>query len=860
MYLQTKLLLAIGLAFLAAFGALEYYAYQRDKAQIEQQILSEARAIRGVLMATRRVYHHQFLDSDLPLNDDTLGFLPAHALSRISRQFSSWVDTGLSFNNVSDRPRNPDNAADPVEMEAIRYFRKHPDADERLSQFRTRDRRYYHYATPIWMERYCLRCHGDQEQAPATISSNYDAAFGYELGQLRGIMSIKLPVEALDLRLAEATRHQAISTTFAFAGAFLITAWLLRRYVTERVRRLAAASRRVKEGDYDARLDERGADELALAGAAFNEMAGSIQQREAQLQRSHAFTRTVIDGIVDPIMVIGSDYRVINMNESARRAHGRDEAAGEILYCYQASHHSDRPCDGDDHPCPLREVQETGRPVTVIHEHRLSDGRHRTYELEASPWFDDNGRVAGIIESSRDITERLAAEHALREKQTRLDHLAHHDTLTDLPNRLLLRDRLEHAMANARRSGGHVAILFIDLDRFKNVNDTLGHDVGDSLLQVVAHRLRNVLREGDTIARQGGDEFVLLVEGIDAPEDAATVAGKTLEVLARPINAQGYELYITPSIGISVFPDDAADSDSLLKNADTAMYRAKNDGRNTYRFYTADMNERAYEQLLLENELRQALGLEQLVVYYQPFFRLHDGSPLGAEALLRWQHPERGLVSPGEFIPLAEESGLIVPIGEWVLRQACSQLAAWHAAGHTGLQVAVNLSARQFHQPDLAGMVRRILEETGLPPHTLELEITESTVMEDMGHTLSVMENLHGLGVGFAIDDFGTGYSSLSHLKRFPLQKLKIDKGFVQDIPADANDCAIATSIIDLGHNMDLAVIAEGIETKAQRAFLLEHGCEQGQGFLFGYPAPPEAVAILLDEAGSPEDGNRRPG
>ena len=858
MHLQAKLLLAIGIAFLAASGGLEYYAYQREKAQIEDQMLREARAIRGVLMATRRVYHHQFLESGLPLNDDTLGFLPAHSLGRISQDFPNWVDTGLSFNNVSDRPRNPNNRADGVEQQAIRYFREHPDSEERLIQFAGEDGRYYHYATPIWMEEYCLRCHGDPDDAPETIARHYDSAFGYETGQLRGIMSIKLPVEFLNQRLAAATRHQMLSTTFAFAGVFLITAWLLRRYVTARVRRLGDASRRLKEGDYTARVEMDGQDELAQTGAAFNAMVEAVQQRETRLQESDAFMRTVINGVVDPIMVIGADYRILTMNHAARRAVDPGTDPDAPLTCHRASHHSDEPCGGDDHPCPLQAVLATGQPTTVVHEHFLRDGRQRTFELEASPWFDENGEVVGIIESSRDITDRLAAESALREKQTRLDYMAYHDTLTDLPNRLLLHDRLQHAMAVARRGGGRVALLFLDLDRFKNVNDTLGHDVGDSLLQEVARRLLVTVRQEDTVARLGGDEFVLVLEGVEEPEDVAVVAGKIEKALARPINAQGHELYITPSIGISVFPDDAEDIDTLMKNADTAMYQAKGEGRNTYCFYTRDMNERAYEQLLLENHLRQALKMEQLVVHYQPQFRLPDGGLVGVEALLRWQHPEHGMVSPAQFIPIAEESGLIVPIGEWVLRTACAQLAAWHDGGHRELRVAVNLSARQFRQPDLAGMVQRVLGETGLQPGALELEITESTVMEDMDNAVATMDTLHRLGVGIAIDDFGTGYSSLSHLKRFPLNTLKIDKGFVRDIPDDANDCAIATSIIALGHNMDLAVLAEGIETTAQQAFMVEHGCDQVQGFLFGRPGPAASVTALLDDATPPKSNGRR--
>jgi len=468
---------------------------------------------------------------------------------------------------------------------------------------------------------------------------------------------------------------------------------------------------------------------------------------------------------------------------------------------------------------------------------------HKNGELR---WFESTGKtyqtVTGerrVVFVSRDITERQRYEETIR-------HQAFHDSLTGLPNRMLFKDRLTLAIAHAKRNKQMLAVLFLDLDRFKLINDTLGHDMGDQLLKCIAERLTGCVREDDTVARLGGDEFTILLPEITQVESVAKVAQKILEMIREPLVIEDHELYITTSIGIVLYPNDGEDAETLLKNADTAMYRAKEKGKNNYQIYTPAMNARALERLAMENGLRRALERNEFVVYYQPKVNINTGKIVGMEALVRWQTPDRGLLPPGEFIPLAEDTGLIVPIGEWVLRTACAQNKAWQDAGYPPVRVAVNLSARQFHLQNLVEVVSRILKETGLAPEWLELEITESVAMQNAEYTVKMLKELKEMGIQLAIDDFGTGYSSLSYLKRFPINKLKIDRSFVNEIGLDQDNEAIASTVIVLGQSLKLGVVAEGVETEEQCDFLKQHQCDEMQGFLFGKPVSADEFEELL--------------
>jgi diguanylate cyclase (GGDEF)-like protein/PAS domain S-box-containing protein len=438
--------------------------------------------------------------------------------------------------------------------------------------------------------------------------------------------------------------------------------------------------------------------------------------------------------------------------------------------------------------------------------------------------------------------ERLGAEIGdRREAEERAQHLADHDALTGLPNRRLLEDRLTQALALSQRNRKQTAVMFVDLDRFKAINDSLGHAVGDLVLKEVAQRLVKQLRIGDTICRIGGDEFVVVLPEAKRSTDAANVAAKIIETLSQPVRAADRELTVTPSIGIAVYPDDGRDAEALIRNADAAMYHAKESGRANYQFFTEQMNQVASRRLALENDLRRALHKGELLVHYQPIVELSSGTVVAHEALVRWQHPARGVVPPAEFMQLAEDTGLIVGIGEWVLREAC-RWATFIGAEH-GVQVAVNLSSRQFNDPKLIELVRRVLADSGLPARLLMLEVTETTAMHQTDVAASTLQKLKELGVSLAIDDFGTGYSSLASLRRYPVDQLKIDRSFVADLPAGENAKTLTGGIIGLAHALGLKVVAEGVETEAQREFLAALGCDFAQGTLIGKPVDADSAA-----------------
>ncbi len=453
--------------------------------------------------------------------------------------------------------------------------------------------------------------------------------------------------------------------------------------------------------------------------------------------------------------------------------------------------------------------------------------------------------VVATIES-HNLVDQIRLAHS------QMDHLAHHDVLTDLPNRLLLMDRLRQAIELARRQGKQLAVMFMDLDHFKHINDSLGHAVGDQLLQSVAQRLLACVRQSDTISRQGGDEFLLLLPTIEHAEDAALSAQKMLVALVPPHTIDQHDLHIGISIGISIYPDDGRDAETLIKGADTAMYHAKDSGRNNYKFFEPSMNVRAVQRQSTEASLRRALDRHEFVLHYQPKINLKSKLMVGVEALIRWQHPERGLLPPAQFIPIAEDSGLILSIGRWVLHEACRQAQAWQQVGLPPVTVAVNTSALEFRAPDFLDNIRATLDETGLEPRYLELELTESVLMRDADATNRMLHTLADMDVKLTVDDFGTGYSSLSYLRQFPIDTLKIDQSFVHQITSSPSDAGLVSAVINMGKSLNHRVIAEGVETSEQHDFLLAEQCDEGQGYYFGRPMVAEELASLLQTGLSP--------
>jgi diguanylate cyclase (GGDEF)-like protein/PAS domain S-box-containing protein len=573
-------------------------------------------------------------------------------------------------------------------------------------------------------------------------------------------------------------------------------------------------------------VHERGETFYDAAGSPIRSI-GTVQdvteqvRAEARLRQAASVFSSTEEGVVitDPSGVI------IDVNPAFTEITGysRAEAIGNNPRILR----SDRQ-DAAFYAALWQSLNATGRWQGEIWNRRKSGEIYPEW-LTINAVRDEGGRLVNYVAVFSDIS-------GIKQSQAQLAHLAHHDPLTDLPNRLLFHDRLGHALSRADRDGSQLGVLFIDLDRFKHINDSLGHLAGDGLLQEVARRLTGAVRREDTVARMGGDEFTLLLEDLRRPEDAAVLARKLLEALGDPYAIAGRELFVTASVGISLYPRDGRSAEELVRNADAAMYQAKDAGRNGYHFYTPELTAAALQRVHLEADLRRALGRGELVVHYQPQIELGSGRLIGAEALVRWRHPEQGLIAPDRFIHLAEDTGLIIELGELVLRAACRQAMDWLASGVPIERIAVNVSAQQVQRSDFVGTVRDVLADTGLPPRHLELEVTETFIMGQAEEGIRALHQLREMGVRLAVDDFGTGYSSLGYLKRLPIHMLKIDRSFVSELHGDSEDLAIAKAVIALGRTLGLQVIAEGVEHDDQAGLLLAEGCHYAQGYLFGRP------------------------
>ncbi len=561
-----------------------------------------------------------------------------------------------------------------------------------------------------------------------------------------------------------------------------------------------------------------------------HELQHALRARDQALsssQRSLYLAEKVIESSLEGIMVTDAHARILSVNPAFTRMTGY--SAEEVIGL---------------NPSLLNSGRQSPAFYARMWESLLQDGqwqgevwnRRKTGELypqllHITAIRDRDGALTHYAALFTDISR-------LKETEARIRDLAYYDPLTGLPNRRLLEDRLQVELAHAARLRCRLAVMFVDLDRFKRINDSLGHEVGDKLLVEIAHRLRANLREDDTVARMGGDEFLVILNNLAGPDEAAMMARRLVGALRRPVHIEGRELVVTTSLGISIYPDDSQDANTLVKHADVAMYRAKDEGRNSFQLFEPAMNARSLEHLALETALHRALPRNELLLHFQPLVNAEDASLVAVEALLRWQHPDLDLVSPADFIPLAEDTGLIVPIGEWVLRSACERHREWREAGGGPLRMMVNISARQFRDEGFAAMVGGVLAATAMPPECLTLELTESMLMDGTERAIARLAQLRALGVGLAIDDFGTGYSSLAYLKRFPIDELKIDRLFVRGIDRNVRDAALVSAIISLGHSLGLRVVAEGVETPGHLKVLQSEGCDIAQGFHFSRPLP----------------------
>lgn len=665
------------------------------------------------------------------------------------------------------------------------------------------------------------------------------------LGDSIGSIELTLSLDRLEQKISETYRNLAFFLIF-FAALFGSLIYATVSYlIVKPLSHLSEAANQLALGDFTAVLPADTGDELGKMVSAFSSMRESrrsvenelnslnasleaiVEKRIAELRDSETYVHAVLDNVNEGIIVMDSTGLIMSFNPAAEKIFGYTSAEilqkgfktlisgenAELSGIYKA--YSDRTAS-DPAIGVIREIVGLRKDFSAF-----------PLELKTSQIVIQNKTV--FITTARDITDRKDAEQ-------RINYMASHDSLTKLPNRTLLQDRIQQTLAHNHRRGKKAALIFVDLDKFKVINDTLGHDIGDSLLQEAAARLVSCVRSEDTVARQGGDEFIVLLSTISHADDAGSIAQKIIDSINLPFNIQGKELHIGASIGIAAYPEDGDNMETLLKNSDIAMYHAKESGRGNYQFFSAEMNEHATEKQALISSLRHAAERNELFLVYQPVVDMASEIIAGMEVLLRWKHPEFGMISPVKFIPLAEESGLILPIGEWVIRSACEQLKRWQTEGYDVPRLAINLSAKQFRQKTLSHVIERILKETDIEARYIGFEITESMLLQNIEEVVETLLKLSFMGLEISIDDFGTGYSSLSYLKRLPINKLKIDKSFIDDVTTQPDAAAIVKAIIAMAHGLSMKVVTEGVETNEQLEFLRQQGCEQYQGYIFSKP------------------------
>jgi diguanylate cyclase (GGDEF)-like protein/PAS domain S-box-containing protein len=649
------------------------------------------------------------------------------------------------------------------------------------------------------------------------------------------ILSVNYPVAEAEAPLREVRSYFILALVLG-ALAVLGVTWLIVKNLTAPLASLTQHLQQLPQESGSARrLELAASGEIGTLIKAFNSMVDAMDQQKRTLLESETRFRSLAEMSTDWYWEQDTNHRFTLMSRGLEKTNvttGLGEARWELPIVNVT------PEQWAEH----RALLDRHEPFrNFVYQIRAVTGELRTFSISGTPMFDAQGVFTGYRGIGSDITDRKEAEQ-------RIEYLAYHDTLTGLPNRLLVQDRFEQAMAQAERKQCKVALVFLDLDNFKTINDTLGHAAGDEVLKEVARRLRACVRDSDTISRQGGDEFLVVLGELPDTEVVSDIVIKIIERLQEPMRVERQELSSSASVGVAIGPDDGRDFETLLKKADMAMYRSKESGRNAHHFFDPTMDAEAGEHLLMRNGLRRAMERQEFVLHYQPQIDLSSGAVIGAEALIRWSHPELGMVAPARFIPVAEESGLIVPIGHWVLREACRQAVAWQQAGLPELTMAVNLSAVQFKRGDVEQSVIQALEETGLNPALLELELTESILIQNVESVLASVKRLKLLGVKLSIDDFGTGYSSLSYLKRFDIDKLKIDQSFVRDLATDPDDAAIVRAIIQMARSLNLRTIAEGVETEEMLHQLRVFQCDEAQGYHFARPMAAAEMAHYLAE------------
>ncbi|MDD2356286.1 MAG: EAL domain-containing protein [Thiovulaceae bacterium] len=853
--LSNKLFWVISFFVITASLAITFYQYQQTLRLAESSALSRAKILQNYFMSMRYVYHHQFLDSGIDLNDSTVGFLPAHAASLISDQFSIHSHEGISIRNVSDRPRNPHNKADNFELMSIRYFINHPQAKEQMSQINQDGKDYYFFTAPIKIQPYCISCHGKKEEVLPYIARRYTTAYDYKVGDVRGVTSIKIDKENL-IGKTMVIFWKEVSFNWVI---ILFLLGLIRYAISEFTQKEVMAKQHLEK-----LVQERTADLKSTA----SELAASnhYQKHLFSILRTVADSNQILITTQSLNELISKTAECLAENEAfsnvkiALEKNGSLElqkfsGKGDIfdllpIEIEAFEHNTVKTLNKQSKNIPesCRNLMES-YDFTAIYAVAL---REDTFAKKALGVMSIcTTQQDGFTPEEEAMIQELAGDigfaiNSFYQKEN-IARLSYYDPLTNLPNRRLMIDRLNQTMLMSERTQQYAALLFIDLDNFKEINDLKGHIFGDQILKETAQRVSNLLRESDTVSRFGGDEFVLLIENIgQVQQHAASIiqatAEKILNSIQEPFFIDEYTFYLSASIGITLFLDREMSIDNLLTQSDSAMYAAKNSGKNTSRFYDASLQEEMTKHAQMVQKLRAAVQDEILFVVYQPQVDF-DGKIIGLEALVRWNDPQMGAVPPSLFIPIAEEAGLIIAIGQQVLQKAVLQIHEWkNDPIRREWRVSVNVSAHQFEDAGILDHITQLLDKVQISPSRLRLELTEGIFLNSNENILNKIRTLKSLGVSFSMDDFGTGYSSLSYLKHLPIDELKIDQSFVMALPESESDRAIIETIIAIGKTFNLEVIAEGVETNEQFDMLYKMGCNFYQGYLFSKPKLPTEI------------------
>ncbi len=797
---NMKYFITFGFLLFMALGYKTYEQYNGMKTTHKLIILNESKSLANFISAFRETYQSVFIDNHIDIDTQTINFLPVKTISEISDRLVARSKEDIVIRTVSDRPRNSKNKADDFEMDMIEFFRKNPEIKDKFIE----KENVYYYTKPMYIKESCLKCHGKREEAIPSIRDTYDTAYDYKLGDIRGLLNIKIKEKGFFSILYSDFIDTLILTILMYI-LFLIIIYMLIRKI------------RTKEQVYTEKLEVE------------------ILEKTSEIQKQKETFETLFEKSSDGILIIDNGiYTQCN------------EKVVELLMC-----HSKKDIIHKEVTYFSPEYQPDGRlshekAMEIITESLENNGSQFEWlcqkmnkekfwmEVSLTPIDLNNRKVLYV--TARDISEKKIAEKKLIEQKDVLYHQAHHDALTGLPNRTLFRERLQEGIAQARTNHYKLALFFIDLDEFKQINDSLGHYIGDRVLKVTAERLKAKIRDKDTLARLGGDEFVIIMESYKKIDELSRLAEEILVVLTQPIHVSGQILYTSCSIGISLYPKDNIHPDNLLKFADAAMYKAKDEGRNNFQFYRSEMTESAFERIIMKTDMRQALENHEFRVYYQPQIDIETEALIGLEALVRWDHPNMGLIPPEKFLELAEENGIIVEIDRWVMKTAMGQVKKWNRKGFIPGKLSLNLTLTNLRRDDYIATLQSCLDKHNFDPANLELEITESEVMKEFEEVIIKLRSISRMNIDIAIDDFGTGHSSLSYLKKLPVKKLKIDKSFIDDIPENEEDVAIIKTIISLANNLNLTIVAEGVEREIQKDFLFQNGCRYIQGHFFSLP------------------------